>query len=101
MFVENKYQHILLNDDSVPVIAETNMKVIELVSSHLAYGWSAEELHFQFSDLTLGQIYLALAYYWDNKSVLEMDIEKRLESVEKVWQTIGETPLEKRLKAKI
>lgn len=100
MFAETKYQHILLDDHTVPVIAGTTMKVIELVSAHLAYGWSAEELQFQFPDLTLGQIYSALAYYWDNQSVLEKDIEKRLEATEKMRQTVGETPLVKRLKSK-
>ncbi len=34
------------------------MKVVE----QKAYGWSAEELHFQHPYLTLGQIHSALAY---------------------------------------
>ena len=38
MLAETKYQHILLNDDNIPVIAGTSMKVVELVSAHLAYG---------------------------------------------------------------
>lgn len=100
MLAETKYQHILLNDDNIPVIAGTTMKVVELVSAHLAYGWSAEELHFQFPALTLGQIYSALAYYWDHQSALETDIEKRLESAEKIHLAVGETPLMQRLKAK-
>ncbi|MGC1374737.1 MAG: DUF433 domain-containing protein [Anaerolineales bacterium] len=100
MLAETKYQHIVLDDYKVPVIAGTTMKVVELASAHLAYGWSAEELHFQFPDLTLGQIYSALAYYWDNQSALEDDIEKRLESTEKMRQAVGETPLMKRLKSK-
>ena len=100
MLAETKYQHIVLDDYKVPVIAGTTMKVVELATAHLAYGWSAEELYFQFPDLTLGQIYSALAYYWDNQSALENDIEKRLKSTEKIRQTAGETPLMKRLKSK-
>ena len=100
MLAETKYHHILLDDHNVPVIAGTTMKVVELVSAHLAHGWSAEELHFQFPDLTLGHIYSALAYYWDNQSALEKDIEKRLKSVEKIRQNAGETPLMQRLKSK-
>lgn len=100
MLVETKYQHILLDDAKVPVIEGTTMKVVELALAHMAYGWSPEELHFQFPHLTLGQIYSALAYYWDNQSALEKDIEKRLESIEKIRRTTGETPLEKRLKSK-
>ena len=100
MLAETKYQHIVLGDYKAPVIVGTTMKVVELASAHLAYGWSAEELHFQFPDLTLGQIYSALAYYWDNRSALEDDIEKRLEATEKMRQAAGETPLMKMLKSK-
>ncbi len=42
------YPHLSTNADGVPVIAGTTMKVVELVTAHLAHGWSPEELHFQF-----------------------------------------------------
>ncbi len=58
------------------------MKVIELILENSAYGWSPEELHFQHPYLTLGQIYSALAYYWDHQKELDLDIEKRLANVE-------------------
>ena len=44
---ETPYEHIILDENQVPTIAGTTMKVIELVLDHVAYGWSAEELHFQ------------------------------------------------------
>jgi len=47
------------------------MKVLELVLSQKAYGWSPEELHFQYPHLSLGQIHSALAYYWDHRDELE------------------------------
>ena len=56
------YMHIRLNADKVPIIAGTTMKVIELVTSHLVYGWSPEELHFQYPHVALSKIYSALAY---------------------------------------
>ena len=99
MLAETKYQHVLLDEGKVPVIAGTTMKVVELALAHLAYGWSPEELHFQFPHLTLGQIYSALAYYRDNQSALDKDIERRLESTEKIRRVTGETPLVKRLKS--
>lgn len=61
---ETGYEHIVLGDDGTPHISGTTMKVVELVTAQLAYGWSPEELHFQFPHLTLGQIHSALAYYW-------------------------------------
>ena len=98
--VETRYEHIILNEEKVPVIAGTTMKVIELALDRKAYGWSPEELHFQHPYLTLGQIYSALAYYWDHQEEVDQDIERRLQSVDQVQQTVKITPLEARLKTK-
>ena len=100
MLSETRYEHILLNEDHVPMIAGTTMKVIELVLNHLAYGWSPEELHFQHPYLSMGQIHSALAYYWDHKAELDQDIERRLQFVDQVQQATKPTPLAERLKAK-
>jgi uncharacterized protein (DUF433 family) len=97
---ETRYEHILLNEDHVPVIAGTTMKVIELVLDHLAYGWSPEELHFQHPHLTMGQVHSALAYYWDHQAELDQDIERRLQFVDQVQQTTKPISLAERLKAK-
>ena len=98
--VETRYKHIVLNEQGVPRIAGTTMKVIELVLNSKAYGWSPEELHFQHPYLTLGQIHSALAYYWDHQEELDQDIERRLEYVDQVQQTFKPSKLEARLKAK-
>ncbi len=76
------------------------MKVVELVLEKIAYGWSPEELHFQHSYLSLGQIHSALAYYWDHQNELDQDIERRLEFVDNLKATLKPTPLVARLKAK-
>lgn len=98
--VETRYEHILIDEAMVPVIAGTNMKVIELVLEKSAYGWSPEELHFQHPYLTLGQIYSALAYYWDHQEELDRDIERRLRAVEQPQRQSGHSTLAARLKAK-
>ncbi len=100
MLAETRYEHIVLNDSRVPLIAGTTMKVTELVLAQAAYGWSAEELHIQFPHLTLGQIYSALAYYWDHREELDKDIEKRLRKVDNIHKSIPVSPLIKRLKDK-
>ena len=71
------YEHIVLDEKGVALIANTGMKVIELVQSHQAYGWSPAELHFQFPHISLGQIHSALAYYWDHKHELDQQILQR------------------------
>lgn len=79
---ETRYEHIVLDDQRIPIIAGTTMKVIELVTARIAYGWSPEELHSQFPHLTLGQIHSALAYYWDHQEALDQDIARRLDLVD-------------------
>jgi uncharacterized protein (DUF433 family) len=61
--LSTSYEYIILDENGVPIIEGTNMKVIELVLETTAYGWSPEELHFQHPYLSLGQIHSALAYY--------------------------------------
>ncbi len=98
--IKTNYEHIML-DKNIPFIAGTNTKVIELILNSKAYGWSPEELHFQHPHLTLGQIYSALAYYWDHQDEIEDDIERRLKLVDRIKQTTPRpTRLENRLKAK-
>ena len=87
--METRYEHITLNEDRVPGIAGTTMKIVELVVEQRAYGWSLEELHFQHPYLTLGQIRSALAYYWDHREELDCDIQRRLERVEELRQSRG------------
>ncbi len=97
--VETRYEHIVLDDAGTPLISDTTMKVIELVLEQIAYGWSAEELHFQHPYLSLGQIHSALAYYWDHKDELDQDIRRRRAYVEELRRTTPLPPLVTRLKA--
>lgn len=100
MLSETRYEHIILDEARVPLIAGTRVKVIELVLDHLAYGWSPEELHFQHPHLTMGQIYSALAYYWDHKAALDQDMERRLQRVDQLQQTLPSSSVVERLKAR-
>jgi uncharacterized protein (DUF433 family) len=95
--VATQYKHIV-HQDGVPMIAGTTMKVVELISSYLAYGWSPEELHFQYPYLSLGQIHSALAYYWDHREEIEADIEKRLAKVDALRKSAPPSPFRERLK---
>lgn len=98
--VETRYEHVVLNEAQVPIIAGTTMKVLELVVEKQAYGWSPEELQFQHPSITLGQIYSALAYYADHQAELDQEIERRLNQITQQHRGLGPTPLIARLKAK-
>ena len=98
VMTETRYEHIMLTEDSVPMIVGTKMKLVELVLDHIAYGWSPEELHFQHPILTMGQIHSALAYYWDHKSEMGEDIERGLQAVDELRRTVKPSPLIEKLK---
>ncbi|MHC5612580.1 MAG: DUF433 domain-containing protein [Nostoc sp.] len=94
-----EYKHILVDEGNVPFIKGTSMKVVELITSIHAYGWSPEELHFQYPHLSMSQIYSALAYYWEHKEEIDADMQRRFDYAEKLHLEAGESPLAKRLRA--
>lgn len=76
--------HIVRDENGVPVIEGTGVKVIEVALDLIAHGWSAEEMHRQHPHLSLAQLHAALAYYYDHREELDADIERRRRAVEKL-----------------
>ena len=83
------YRHVSLNDQGWPVLEPSKFKVKFLVRDHLERGLNAAELLEQHPHLTLGQIFSALAYYWDHQSEMdallaadELETERLLDRVE-------------------
>lgn len=97
---ETSYEHIILNEKNQATIEGTKIKVVELVLDKIAYGWSPEELQYQHPQLTLGQIYSALAYYADHQDEIDQEIETQLEQIDQLKESARPSPLIKRLKAK-
>ena len=78
-------------------ISGTKFKVLDLVRDHVAYGWSADELHEQFPYLTLAQIHAALAFYYDHFDEFEKALEDSLSRVATLREEVGESSAQKRL----
>ncbi len=76
------YPHISDNFEKKAVINGTNLKVPELITFHLAYGWGAEELSLHFPYLSLGKIYRALSYYYDHTDLIEAEISADVQFAE-------------------
>ncbi len=91
--------HIHLDDQGRAWIDDTKMKVVELVLDHLAYGWSADEIHEQHPHLSLGQIHAALAHYYDHQKEIDAQIERDLKRVRDLRVATGEAPMQRRLRA--
>jgi uncharacterized protein (DUF433 family) len=71
-------QHIKIDERGAAWVDDTNTKVIEIVEDMLAYGWSAEEIHFQHPHLSLAQIHAALSYYYDHQQDFDQQIATNL-----------------------
>jgi len=98
--VSTNYEHIVLDKNKVPKIRGTRFKVVNIVASKIAHGWSPEEIHFQYPSLTLGQIHSALAYYHDHEQYFEEVIEKQLTALSGAQKVQESSSLIKRLKQK-
>ena len=90
------YKH-LLNENGILFIEGTSTKDSELVVEFLACGWSPEEIHFQHPYLSLGKIYSAFAYYWDNKEKVEEEINNQYEIAEQLRKKLS-SPLQEKLR---
>ena len=94
-----EHKYVELDEAGVAFVAGTTMKVVELVETQMAYGWSPQEIHLNHRYLTMSQIHSAFAYYWDNKPELDAQIEQREEYVKRAEREAGESPLAARLRA--
>jgi uncharacterized protein (DUF433 family) len=73
--------HVELDEHGVAWIEGTRVKVIEVALDKIVHGSSPEEIHFQYSHLSLAQIHAALAFYYDNQAELDADIKRRWNEV--------------------
>ena len=91
--------HIHRDAEGRAWIDDTNVKVIEVVLDHIAYGWSADEVHVQHPHLSLGQIHAALSYYFDHQPEFDSFIEQSLEQANQLAAAAQDSPGRRRLRA--
>ncbi|WP_372365130.1 DUF433 domain-containing protein [Candidatus Uabimicrobium sp. HlEnr_7] len=77
-----EYPH-LTTKNGITIIENTRFKVIDIVECYLAYGWSPDEIHRQYSFLTKSQICSAMAYYHDNEQKIHEQIVTDTEEIER------------------
>ena len=64
------------------IIAGRDVRVIDVVASHLYRGLPPEELATNFA-LDMGQVYAALAYYYQNKSELDRQLRQEVTAAQR------------------
>ena len=81
---DTPYKHIFIMDDGRAMIGGTRIKVENIVACHRD-GMDAKAIKAEsYPSLTMGQIYSALAYYCDNKALVEALVEEGDRYVEKM-----------------
>ena len=57
-----------------PCIAGTRIRVQDIHIWHELQGQSADEIVSQFPQLTMGDVYAALSYFWDHRDEIELQM---------------------------
>ena len=60
-----EYPHLTIDTDGNLRLGKSRYKVTHLAAEHFQHGWSGEELLRQHPDLAPGEVYSALAYFYD------------------------------------
>ncbi|MDD5138634.1 MAG: DUF433 domain-containing protein [Verrucomicrobiales bacterium] len=90
--------HIARDERGVAWIDGKNVKVIEVILDHLAYGWSAEAIHEQQPQLSLAEIHSALAFYYDHTAELDDQIARQEKELAALRAATGGSPMQYRLR---
>ncbi len=91
--------HIRHDEKGRPWVDDTNVKVIEVVLDHLAYGWNAEAIQDNHPHLSLAQVYAALAWYYDHQAEMDAEIERQDDRLRALRHACYPSSLERRLAA--
>ena len=74
------YPHIRFGADGVAHLGTSRYTVLHLAGEHYYYGWTAEELLRQHTDLRPEEIYAALGFFYDHYDEM---VEKLRETAER------------------
>jgi uncharacterized protein (DUF433 family) len=88
--------HICIDDRGLAWIDDANVKVIEIVLDHIAYGWTAESIQENHPALTLAQVYAALAWYYDHQAEVDAELDRQNERLQALRAAAKPSPLARR-----
>jgi uncharacterized protein (DUF433 family) len=91
--------HIRLDKQGRPWLDDTNVKVVEVVLDHLAYGWNAETIQENHAHLSLAQVYAALAWYYDHQDEVDAEIKRQDDRLRALRAASKPSSLQRRLGA--
>lgn len=74
----------------VPKVKGTDIRVVDVVFWHQHLRMSAYEIVHDHAPLSLADVYAALAYYWDNRDELELEVGRDPGYAEKLRERFGD-----------
>jgi len=80
-----------------PCIAGTRIRVWDVYALHELQGKTADEVTIAYPDITLGDVYAALAYYFDHKAEIDAQMKADDKFVEELKKVTGPGPLARKL----
>mgnify|MGYP001596554975 CR=1 FL=1 len=92
------YKYVAINEDGIPIIKPTKMKIEHIVVERGSCRWGPQMQQEQHPYLVLSQIHSALSYYFDHKAEIDRDIEEGEKYVEEFFRKLGPSPLAEKLK---
>ena len=93
------YPHIEIREDGQAMIKGAGTKVLMIAMDRLAHHWDADEIQRQRPHLTKGQIYSALAYYYDHEEEVNRQIAQEEAMVEEFFKKHDNPALRAKLQA--
>lgn len=67
-----------------PCIAGTRIRVQDVYVWHELQGKSADEIVSEFPQLSMGDVYAAMTYYWDHRDEIMRQMQEETEFVERM-----------------
>lgn len=81
-----------------PCVAGTRIRVQDVFVWHELQGQSADEIVSRFPQLTMADVYAALAYYWNHRDEIQRDMQAESDLVTRLRQQ-SVSPLAEKLAA--
>lgn len=100
MSTELTYPHILKQAGRPARLERTpRVRVAQIVTDYLNYGWSVDEMCRQHPYLSLAEAHAAMAYYFDHQDEIHAEIEAEWKELDEAMAKAPSSPLRARLKA--
>lgn len=76
-----------------PCVAGTRIRVADVSLAIEVHGMTPDGVRGLYPQLTLADVYGAMAYYWDHRDEIDRQIEEEEELADKLREQLGPDPL--------